>query len=268
MKKYLSLVLFLIHGILFCQNDIKGFNERYFVGDEIGSLKGKTLVALPKKDLEKEFGYSDFYEEFELKNIYKKSSKYYSSNYDDIANKKFLLSDVKKIDDLLYPKYILTLIDEEDDYVYFKYDVKNPTLFPFITEQPIELTIDYCSKIDIKKDKFTNIITKRSPASDPVCFIKDGSYYLRLITYGSTPVVDGNGVIILLSNGKKIIKSTEIDVDVEDGKYEYRAFIRLNKSDIDLLSKYAIEDFKLYIFENTQKLSGEIYKEYLKCIIK
>lgn len=268
MKKYFLIVFLLIHSLLLCQKDNKGFDERYFVGEKIEILKGKTLIALPKKEEEKEFGYSDFYEELELKNVYKKSPKYYSSNYEDIANKQFLLSDYKKVENLISPIYVLTLIDEEDDYVYFKYDYKNPTTFPFKTEQLIENKIDYCSKIDVRKDKFTNHITKYSPLLDPVSFTKDGGYYLSLKTYGSTSVFDGTGAIILLSNGKKIIKNTQIDVEMENGKYEYSAFIRLNKTDIDLLTKFAIDDFKLYIFENTQKLSGEIYKEYLKCLIK
>lgn len=273
MKKSFCFIFIVINCFLYGQNEIKGFDERYFLGDQIKTIEGKYITLLPKNESEQEFGYSNFYSDYDLITIYKKAASYNSSNYADLAGKKFLLKEVKPLD-ISNDNYILILNDEENNYAYFKYNSKNPTLFPFstdkiVSEKPIELH-DYCSKIDVIKDKFTNTITKRSPVGEPVCFVKDGSFYLRLKTYGSTPVIDGTGVIILLDNGKKIVKNSKIDVEVDQysGKYEYTAFIRLTKVDIDLLTKFAIDDFKLYIFENVRKLDGLAYKEYIKCIVK
>lgn len=269
MERLQIFIILLISNFLICQQVEKGFDEKYFVGDEIDKLKGKYLIVLPKNQQEQRFGYENFYNDENVKSssIYKKTASYYASNYNDLVGKKFLFKDLKKVDGYKV-EYILFLNDEENNSIYFLYDPKDPTSFPFKTEQPIDFKIDYCSKIDIRKDKFTNHTVKYSPLLDPVSFTKDNGYYLSLKSYGTTLVVDGAGAIILLSNGLKMKKNVKIDVDIYKGQYEYSAFIPLSKADILLLTKYAIDDFKLYIFENTQKLSGEIYKEYLKCIVK
>ncbi|MDF2552852.1 MAG: hypothetical protein K0R77_2127 [Chryseobacterium sp.] len=268
MKKTLLFFAVIISSILFSQYR---FDEKYFIGENLDLLKGKTLIPLPIEDQLKEFGYDNFYnsEKLELRDVYKSKNGYSKSNYDDVYNKKFIVEDFSKTSNI-FGDYILKLKDEESRNVYFLYSSTKPSKFPFKVDGEFNLPSDfYCSKIDVRKDKFTGKIVKYSPLLDPVAFTKDNGYYLSLKTYGSTPVVDGTGVIILLTNGQKIKKNTKIDVEVSDsGNYEYSAFIPLNKNDIALLSKYVVDDFKLYIFENTQKLNGEIYKEYLKCIIK
>lgn len=256
---------------LFSQSNLDEFDQKYFVGKDLNLLKGKKLIALPKSEDFQKYGYRDFYTTEEMKSsaVYKSPNGYSASNYSDVANKRFLLVDYKEVNRIL-GDHILILKDEDDSTVYFLYNSKEPSRFPFKTEDPLIIPQEhYCAKIDVRKDKFTGKTVKYSPLLDPVSFTKDGGYYLSLKTYGSTAVVDGTGVIIILSNGQKIKKNTEIDVEVSDGGgFEYSAFIPLNKNDIALLSKYAVDDFKLYIFENTRKLNGDVYKEYFKCMLK
>ncbi|CAA7195417.1 MULTISPECIES: hypothetical protein [Chryseobacterium] len=270
MKKVILFFGLFMVSLYFSQTNLLGYDIKYFVGDDLELLKGKYLIALPKNEDFQKFGFDYLYtsEEMNHSDTYKRKKGHSGSNYIDVVDKKFLLTDYKKIDKIL-GDYILLLKDEEGNSVYFLYDSKTPSRFPFKTSEPLIFPEEhYCSKIDIKKDKFTNKITKYSPLLEPISFVKNNGYFISLKTYGSTPVVDGTGVIILLSNGQKIKKTTKIDIDISSGKYKYSAFIPLTTADINLLTKNIIDDFKLYIFENVQKLNGEAYKEYLKCIIK
>jgi len=271
MKKIILLSGLLIGSFFYSQKFLRDYDLKSFVGKDLDLLKGKYLIVLPKEEILQRHGYDYFYtsEEMKRSDLYKNTNGYSGSNYADVANKKFLLTDFKKVDKVL-GDYILSLKDEEGNAVYYLYDSKSVTRFPFKTEEPLVFPEEfYCSKIDVQKDKFTNKTTQYSPLLEPVSFVKEGGMFMSLTTYGGTPVVDGTGAVILLTNGQKINKKVKIDVNVDSsGKYKYTAFFPLTQNDISLLTKHAIDDFKLYIFENARLLNGDAYKEYLKCMIK
>jgi hypothetical protein len=117
------------------------------------------------------------------------------------------------------------------------------------------LTGDISSKIEITVDDFSGEITLTSPIGQSLLIEKiirkDTVYYLRLVTTGSTCVVDGKGLIVLFTDGTKWEKSdSEIDCEVGNGgDFDYSAFIQLSSKDLNLFSTKIVSKFKLYIFE-------------------
>jgi hypothetical protein len=134
-----------------------------------------------------------------------------------------------------------------------------------------ELKIEkYCKKIKVENDKFDGEIKYSTPVLKQIRFIKSidkgGSRtYMSISTIGSTPST-GEGVTLLLENGKKIYKKVETDVRVNsNAQFEHSAFFSLYEYEIELLKKYSITDAKLYIFE--MKIKNPIqYRAYLICL--
>ncbi|OIN56526.1 hypothetical protein [Arsenicibacter rosenii] len=137
-----------------------------------------------------------------------------------------------------------------------------------------------CERIEVERDKFENKSVFRMPGlrrARITKYIEKGvsSYYLVLTTTGSVATVSNKGAIILLSNGKKILKpAAEIDTDVNEyksagpGDFEYSAFIRLTPVDIEQLKKNQITAFKLYIFpQDVSDNEGSWIKVYLNCLL-
>ncbi len=130
----------------------------------------------------------------------------------------------------------------------------------------------YCKDIKTEKDKFNGKVSMSSPILEPIHLIKETSkgktvYYLRLSVIGSTPSI-GEGVTILLDNGKKIVRAKEeTDVSVNsDAKFDHTAFISITKVEMQLLSKSKITDIRLYIFDESIK-DGERFKGYANCLL-
>lgn len=267
MKKLLSFLVLFMSLFASSQDKNRGYDEKYFVGENLNLLKGKELILIPIPDYLQKFGYDYLYSDESLKKKFK-SPNGYSNTPSDLANSKFLLEDYKKVNEIL-GDYVLKLRYVDGSHLYFLYNSKIASRFPFKTELPIVFPEDfYCSRIDVRKDKFSNKTIKYSPLLEPVSFAKDNGYFMTLTTTGNIPVVNGSGVIILLENGQKIIKKTKVDVEATSKGYSYSVFIPLTKTDISTLTKFNIDDFKLDVFENQLKLNGENYKQYLKCIIK
>lgn len=138
-------------------------------------------------------------------------------------------------------------------------------------------TDKYCKKINVEVDKFNGETTYRTPIISLLSsgikqilfskIIKGGQekIYMSINTIGFTPST-GNGVIILLDNGKKIEKDVETDVRVNsNAQYEHSAFFLLTKADIELLKKHNITDTRLYIFD--MKIFKPIqYRAYMICL--
>ncbi len=272
MNKIFCFLLFFLS--LNINSQTRGFDEKYFVGENVEFLKGKMLQVLEKEDYLQKYGYDDFYntDDFNYKNAYKcQETNCFKTKYEYLANEKFTVLEYQKYEDILgASKYKLKLSDKNNTILFFDYDPKTYTRFPFKILNFEGFPDDfYCNQIIIENDKFDGSNKKYSPLLEDVSFMKtNGQIYLSLKTTGSTPVVNSKGVIILLSNKQKINKpNAKVNVEVNNrGKYEYSSFITLTKTDIDLLSKYDITDFKLYIFENQNNLYGEKYRRFLKCL--
>jgi hypothetical protein len=94
-------------------------------------------------------------------------------------------------------------------------------------------------------------------------------YYMRLMTYGSTAVVDGLGVIVLFTDGTKLTKpNVEIDVDVDDNGFQYTAFFPVTTTDLKTLASKTINKFRLYIFDGSvREKDAADFKVYSKQIV-
>jgi hypothetical protein len=122
-------------------------------------------------------------------------------------------------------------------------------------------------------DKFTNDTTYTTKAKDGIVFLKikkggQDFYYLSSNIVGSTLKVRDKGLILLLENNKRIEKpDVVLDVEVSSGSsWVYKAFVRLSKDDIDLISNNVITDKRHYIYDASVK-NGKTLSEYLKCLL-
>ena len=126
-------------------------------------------------------------------------------------------------------------------------------------------------------DEFTGVKKFSSPLSSSmeissVIIYKDinkgkATFYLSLRAYGSTVSVNGNGAIILFTDGTKWSKNIKIDVEAEDKGFEYSTFIPLTLADLTILSTKKIKKFRLYIYdEELNPFEADKFKVYVKCI--
>ncbi len=134
-----------------------------------------------------------------------------------------------------------------------------------------------CAKIEVRVDKFDGDTTYTTPYKpgymDLIHFVKtNGITFMSLKAYGSTLNVGKEGVIILLADGTKIEKpEAKIDADVNtstSGGWDYSAFVRLDDSDIEKLTKSTVTDFRLYIYDSkVLPKKAALYQQYLKCLV-
>jgi len=138
---------------------------------------------------------------------------------------------------------------------------------------------DVCSRIERKVDEIEGEIQLNSPLingsalSSLIIYkdIKNGKavYYLSLKTRGSTVVVDGKGATILFTDGTKLKKEEDIDVDSDESGFKYSAFITLTPADLVTFSTKKIKMFRLYIFDKiVSPEDSEEFTAYVSCIKK
>ena len=245
-----------------------GFGQ--FPGKDVNLLLNKELKVLPKAESLHEYGYDYFFKNKKMKKKYACCDSY-NSKYKALVNKVFKVINIEPYNS----DYKLLLENDETGTVYFKYSTRFKHSFPFEVIGGLDYPAGFFCK-DIKKteDKFNNEVTYRSPLLEDLNFTKfvkndNIVYYLSCNTIGSTVVVDGKGVILLLDNGEKIEWSEEkIDVKVSSGgNYVYSCFIRLSSEDIAKLQQNNISDFRLYIFDNKVE-NSEKYKQYINCMVE
>jgi hypothetical protein len=241
--------------------------------NDLQLLIGKELKVIGDEEELRHIG-DRFYFDEKLDRVFKDNS-----NYASLAGKVFKVISLKQYTkSVVYHNAKLKLENPEIGILYFDYFTGLMDSFPF----EIIGGLGYpegslCKEIEEFKDKFTNEITYRSPASEGITFIKvkkgnNVSTYLSIRIDGSTLNFNEKGVILLLNNKLKIIKPEEkLDVEVNtrtnEYDYIYSAFIRLNTNDLKLLTQNIITDVRLYIYDKTI-INGAKTKEYLKCIIK
>ena len=166
-----------------------------------------------------------------------------------------------------------------DKRIYYRYDVKFEHRFPFITSRIQFDKKQLCAEIDRSVDDFTRAVTFRSPQSNGFeltkisiqkTVSKTGTrYYFSLRAYGSSVVVDGKGVIILFTDGTKLSKSVDIDVEADKDQFEYTAFIPLTSADLLLLSTKKIKKYRLYIFDEEVSASeADKLRLFTKCVME
>ncbi len=134
-----------------------------------------------------------------------------------------------------------------------------------------------CSFIITKTfDKFDSTSNFHSPYLNSIIFYKtikgnDTVYSFKLKSYGSTCVVDGKGVIIILSDGSRIVRPTEkinVDVNSSGQGFTYSAYVYPSKNEISQLLNSSITDYRLYIFDtNVSPRGGKVYQRIINCLI-
>lgn len=163
--------------------------------------------------------------------------------------------------------------------IYYRYDVKFEHRFPFITSKIQFDKKQLCSEIDRSVDDFTGAVTLSSPLSNGFKLTQLSiqkkvtkavtRYYLSLRAYGSSAVVDGKGVIILFTDGSKLSKTVDIDVEVDKDQYEYTAFIPVTQADLLVLSTKKIKKYRLYIFDEEVSASeADKFRLFTKCVME
>ena len=260
MKKILLVALILI-----------SFNtQAQFPGKHPEILLNKDVKVIPLSQTLQSIGYSDFHKNDKV-SISDKSIK-----HEILADKNFKVTDIKPYEKYGSSRYILKLEGADKTVFYYDYDPKYDFKYQLEVIGGLQLPEGfYCEDIVIETDKFTGDIRKSSPTHEGVYFLKStkngtSTYYLSIKERGATPKVGATGLILLLTNGKRIEKPTvPIDVKVNTGGdgYMYNAFVSLTDEDIKLLSENQITDNRLYVFDGTIK-NGQILSEYLKCLTK
>lgn len=89
------------------------------------------------------------------------------------------------------------------------------------------------------------------------------SYYISLIVDNYKSIPGAKGMLIILTNGKKIVNlESKLQIKYESGVYRYILFYKLNKDELDLLSTESIISFKLYTFTKTiEEKDSKDFKE-------
>jgi hypothetical protein len=96
------------------------------------------------------------------------------------------------------------------------------------------------------------------------------SYYLDLMTQGSTLFVGWKGAILVFTDGTKLkMPNAEIDIEVSDYGFRYTSSISLSRDDLKVLSSKNIDKFRLNIFDGeVNSKDSRMFRIYAKNIVK
>lgn len=252
-----------------------------FAGKDVSLYVGQILTPKVKPNLPKDQGYRGFTKKANTSSFHDNCPeivychKYYYSNYDSLVNLSFLCTKVIPMEiNPLKQHYLLQLYNAKTDTIYYRYNASSEYTFDLEVKGGITPKDGfYCKDIQLENDKFTSERIYRTPLLEPIAFEKRINktlvqYYLILSTVGST-ASKGQGVIILLENGEKLIKSivqTTVRVN-SNAKFVHSASILLTSTDISKLQKFKITDFRVYIYDETD-IEGIKYRDYIKCLSK
>ena len=94
------------------------------------------------------------------------------------------------------------------------------------------------------------------------------TYYLSLYAKSIIPVVDGNKVYVLFTDGSQFEKNTDIDCNAEENGFCYSAFFSITEKELEIFSTKTVKKIRLYIFDETiDSTEADHFRRYVKCII-
>jgi hypothetical protein len=168
--------------------------------------------------------------------------------------------------------YLMNLYD--NNYVFFDYItiLKNSEIKKDTQTTKMPKNYVSCSDIVEIEDEFTNETTYYARINSELVFIKvknryTSTYYLA-IDIKSYGIYNGNGVYLILQNGKRISKIGEkVKTDYRNGDFFATAFISLNTEDINLLKNNSIEKYKIYIHDGDCRDTLDSSKLLLNCLL-
>jgi hypothetical protein len=290
MKKWLFLTLMFGTIFTFALKSQQSVSFRKnFIGEDFLKYKG-AIFKLDTSVIEPSLNYS-FYSDFKYcysalnsKVVYPCKDRYYTTCKDSLKNRQFLVKNIvtkygveSKAGDIEDPIFVLE-DNKTKQIIYYRYNRSHEYLFPFLTSEIYYNSDDYCDKVSVVKDDFTDKITISSPyyvsvENYPVVifrFVKNGqsNYYLSLHSQGSTVNVDIRGVIVIFDDGTKWTNNSEIDVDATENGFDYKAFIKLTPSDLSLFSTKRISKYRLYIYDTSLNYhKSSVIKIFINCVI-
>lgn len=146
-----------------------------------------------------------------------------------------------------------------------------------VKAQIVDSTFDFGECNDIIKgyDEFDQTTTYYTPLSNncgltKVIDKKKVTYYLSLYAKGSTLNTGEIGVKIILSNNQIIsFPNAKIDVDIprNGSGWNYSTFITILPDKLQLLKKFKILKWKLYIYDESQDdYIAEVFRKRVNCI--
>ncbi|MFP9099109.1 hypothetical protein ACLI09_08650 [Flavobacterium sp. RHBU_24] len=129
---------------------------------------------------------------------------------------------------------------------------------------------NYCKDVYSVKDKCDGVTRTYSSDLRSVQFVRlKNTVYMSITVWASSYNLNEKGVIILLTENKRIVKPN-VKVEIEefsDGQYSHHVFFPLSQDDVAKLKKYHITDYRLDDFDdNLDERDGEIYCGYMNCI--
>lgn len=233
-------------------------------------LINKEVRILPLGEGMQKFGYN---------NLHKTENMNHLENpikYENVVGKIFTVVSTTPYTKNGKVKYNIKLNSPQNGTLFYDYETDYDFNYILQVIGGLKLPNDlWCDKITQSIDKFTGVITARTPFSEGFCFIKvleggSSTIYLTVNEIGSTLNVGKKGFVLLLADGSKIEKPNEvIDVKVNIGGkgYLYNAFVRLSEDDIEKLLKSEITDNRLYLYDGSVK-DGKKLQSFLTCIVK
>lgn len=278
---------------------LKTFSQN-FPGYNPELLINKTVKPIKIMESLQEYGYSNFYLEFDT--VKKQFTKDYEKNrpfpisinnnivsdYNKLVGREFKVLEIYKIDttnSFLSKDYAIKIENAEIGTLFFRYNPK------FTSEIDFELEIVgglnypedfFCSEIKSQKDRFTDKETFYTPAKKYFRIIKYiensiTTIYLQatvsVISLKSSP----KGLYFIFEDGTKLYrKDAEVIRNIEMEKlldmpdyYFYSSTIKLKDSEIQKLTEKKLTDVRV---DNSEILINEYTSEqikgYFNCLTK
>ena len=130
----------------------------------------------------------------------------------------------------------------------------------------------YCNNISKEVDEFSGEVTYTARVNNDVSFLKikkgkSTSYYLS-IWVREPGIYTGNGVSLILKDGRKINKPSEkVESTYSSGSFYSTAFVSLSMSDIALLKVNGLLKYKIYISKGELD-DADYNRDLLGCLVK
>ncbi len=262
MNKIILLFLFLSAITVSGQEHFPNQRPQLLLNEEV------KVEPLPEWKINYYHGYSYFYSDEGLSDVYKKNAKYKTSP-DAFGNRTFKVTAVEPLQSKYEQgRYLIKFVDTAtNEAIYYKYNPKTPTDYYFnVINGGLKLPPDfYCDLITVRtaagEEEFSAGLQFMYKLTKTRSKTKTGTkeeYELMLET-SSDGWETGDGVTIELENNKKITRPKMPIVKDDSRSAHYYAFIILTPAEIALLSKNRIVSFMLYKYKGGM-LTGEANK--------
>lgn len=270
--------------LLFCAMLMGMAAYAQFPGANVELLLNTTVKPKEKSKTLQEFGYANFYTEFDkqsgkLEKNKKKTRAFpqdaYRSKYDELVGKEFTVTNVYKGD--FSAGYVLELKSDELGILYYDYNANSDATFELDIVSELQLPAGfYCKDIheEYKKDEAKTVKIVGPVRGFYILYMKydngDEIISMRATLPSKELDVKAKGMVLTLADGQKIEKpDSEVKVEVGDyGNYTYTTMILLTEEEALRIINNRITEKKIGPFSSTVETeAGTKISEYFKCIL-